>query len=152
MPSIFIGVQIETAGALASLEEIAAIPDIDLLFVGPSDLSQVLGVTGDFENPEVPGGDRDHRPRVCRRQEALGHLQSRARIRGANAELGMPVIRSRRRHSCRARRHSLGQGALRSVLHSGLSVTVSSMPRRENRPRLEHANSPESSKAGSPSG
>ena len=48
----FIGVQIETAGALASLKEIAAIPDVDLLFVGPSDLSQVLGVTGDFENPK----------------------------------------------------------------------------------------------------
>jgi 4-hydroxy-2-oxoheptanedioate aldolase len=48
----FIGVQIETAGALASLKDIAAIPDVDLLFVGPSDLSQVLGVTGDFENPK----------------------------------------------------------------------------------------------------
>jgi 4-hydroxy-2-oxoheptanedioate aldolase len=49
---LFIGVQIETAGALASLKEIAAVPDVDLLFVGPSDLSQVLGVTGDFENPK----------------------------------------------------------------------------------------------------
>jgi 4-hydroxy-2-oxoheptanedioate aldolase len=46
----FIGVQIETAAALASLKDIAAVPDVDLLFVGPSDLSQVLGVTGDFEN------------------------------------------------------------------------------------------------------
>ena len=27
-------------------------PDVDLIFVGPSDLSQVLGVTGDFENPK----------------------------------------------------------------------------------------------------
>jgi 2-dehydro-3-deoxyglucarate aldolase/4-hydroxy-2-oxoheptanedioate aldolase len=49
--STFVGVQIETRGALESLAEIAAIPDIDLLFVGPSDLSQVLGVIGDFENP-----------------------------------------------------------------------------------------------------
>jgi 2-dehydro-3-deoxyglucarate aldolase/4-hydroxy-2-oxoheptanedioate aldolase len=48
----FIGVQIETAAALASLKDIAAVPDVDLLFVGPSDLSQVLGVTGDFENPK----------------------------------------------------------------------------------------------------
>src|SRR5580658_1745578 len=50
--SIFIGIQIETAGALATVAEIAAVPDVDLLFVGPSDLSQVLGVTGDFENPK----------------------------------------------------------------------------------------------------
>jgi 4-hydroxy-2-oxoheptanedioate aldolase len=48
----FVGVQIETADALAGAAEIAAIPGVDLLFVGPSDLSQVLGVTGDFENPK----------------------------------------------------------------------------------------------------
>jgi 2-dehydro-3-deoxyglucarate aldolase/4-hydroxy-2-oxoheptanedioate aldolase len=49
--STFIGVQVETAGAIAEAASIAAIPDVDLLFVGPSDLSQVLGVPGDFENP-----------------------------------------------------------------------------------------------------
>jgi 2-dehydro-3-deoxyglucarate aldolase/4-hydroxy-2-oxoheptanedioate aldolase len=47
----FVGIQIETAEALDSVNEIAAVPDVDLLFVGPSDLSQVLGVTGEFENP-----------------------------------------------------------------------------------------------------
>ncbi|QEH36333.1 2-keto-3-deoxy-L-rhamnonate aldolase [Aquisphaera giovannonii] len=49
--STFLGVQVETAGALAEAAAIAAIPGVDLLFVGPSDLSQVLGVPGDFENP-----------------------------------------------------------------------------------------------------
>jgi 2-dehydro-3-deoxyglucarate aldolase/4-hydroxy-2-oxoheptanedioate aldolase len=48
----FVGVQIETAGAIAGVAEIAAIPDIDLLFVGPADISQVMGVPGDFENPK----------------------------------------------------------------------------------------------------
>ena len=47
----FIGIQIETASALEQAAEIAAIPDVDLLFVGPADLSQVLGIPGDFENP-----------------------------------------------------------------------------------------------------
>jgi 2-dehydro-3-deoxyglucarate aldolase/4-hydroxy-2-oxoheptanedioate aldolase len=47
----FVGIQIETAGALASVAEIARVPDVDLLFVGPADISQVLGVPGDFENP-----------------------------------------------------------------------------------------------------
>ncbi len=50
--STFVGIQIETRGALDSLAEIAAIPDVNLLFVGPSDLSQVLGVIGEFENPK----------------------------------------------------------------------------------------------------
>jgi 2-dehydro-3-deoxyglucarate aldolase/4-hydroxy-2-oxoheptanedioate aldolase len=47
----FVGIQIETAAAIASAAQIAAIPDVDLLFIGPADLSQVLGVPGDFENP-----------------------------------------------------------------------------------------------------
>jgi 2-dehydro-3-deoxyglucarate aldolase/4-hydroxy-2-oxoheptanedioate aldolase len=48
----FVGIQIETAGAIAGVAEIAAIPDVDLLFVGPADISQVMGVPGDFENPK----------------------------------------------------------------------------------------------------
>jgi 2-dehydro-3-deoxyglucarate aldolase/4-hydroxy-2-oxoheptanedioate aldolase len=47
----FVGIQIETAGALEQVAQIAAVPDVDLLFVGPVDLSQVLGVTGQFEHP-----------------------------------------------------------------------------------------------------
>ena len=70
----FVGIQIETAGALASVAEIAAIPDVDLLFVGPSDLSQVLGVTGEFENPKCLSRDRNHRTGLRRCQKALGRL------------------------------------------------------------------------------
>lgn len=47
----FVGIQIETARAIEAAAEIAAVPDVDLLFVGPADISQVLGVPGDFENP-----------------------------------------------------------------------------------------------------
>lgn len=47
----FVGIQVETPGALAAVAEIAAIPDVDLVFVGPADISQMLGVPGDFENP-----------------------------------------------------------------------------------------------------
>jgi 2-dehydro-3-deoxyglucarate aldolase/4-hydroxy-2-oxoheptanedioate aldolase len=49
--STFVGIQIETASAMARVGEIAAVADVDLLFVGPSDLSQVLGVPGEFEHP-----------------------------------------------------------------------------------------------------
>ena len=45
---VFVAIQIETLGAVEQVEEIAAIDGVDLLFVGPSDLSQSLGVTGDF--------------------------------------------------------------------------------------------------------
>jgi 4-hydroxy-2-oxoheptanedioate aldolase len=44
----FVAIQIESAGAADEVEDIAAIDGVDLLFVGPSDLSQALGVIGDF--------------------------------------------------------------------------------------------------------
>jgi 2-dehydro-3-deoxyglucarate aldolase/4-hydroxy-2-oxoheptanedioate aldolase len=47
----FVAIQIETAEAVEEAAEIASIPEVDLLFVGPADLSQNLGVPGDFWNP-----------------------------------------------------------------------------------------------------
>jgi 2-dehydro-3-deoxyglucarate aldolase/4-hydroxy-2-oxoheptanedioate aldolase len=46
----FVGIQIETAQAVDEIEAIAAVDGVDMLFVGPSDLSQALGCTGDFSN------------------------------------------------------------------------------------------------------
>ena len=48
----FVAIQIETLGAVEDVDAIAAIDGVDLLFVGPSDLSQSLGITGDFMNPK----------------------------------------------------------------------------------------------------
>ena len=44
----FVAVQIETAQAVDEVDAIAAVDGVDLLFVGPSDLSQAMGVTGEF--------------------------------------------------------------------------------------------------------
>ena len=59
-------VQIETAPALENVSEIASIPGVDVLFVGPSDLSMALGIPGQFDHPtlltafdEVIGAARD---------------------------------------------------------------------------------------------
>ena len=46
----FVAIQIETVEAVEEASAIAAIDGVDLLFVGPADLSQNLGVTGDFWN------------------------------------------------------------------------------------------------------
>jgi 2-dehydro-3-deoxyglucarate aldolase/4-hydroxy-2-oxoheptanedioate aldolase len=48
----FVAIQIETAEALAECDQIAAIEGVDLLFLGPADMSQNLGVIGDFMNPK----------------------------------------------------------------------------------------------------
>ena len=49
----FVAIQIETLGARNEVEQIAAIEDVDLLFLGPSDLSQSLGVLGQFTHPKL---------------------------------------------------------------------------------------------------
>jgi len=46
-------VQIETLTAFAQIEAIAAVPGVDSLFIGPSDLSASMGLLGDIGNPAV---------------------------------------------------------------------------------------------------
>jgi 2-dehydro-3-deoxyglucarate aldolase/4-hydroxy-2-oxoheptanedioate aldolase len=45
--------QIETARALEMRDELLAVPGIDVVMVGPADLSISLGVPGDFEHPKM---------------------------------------------------------------------------------------------------
>jgi 2-dehydro-3-deoxyglucarate aldolase len=46
-------VQVESAQAVAEVEQIAATPGIDCLFVGPADLAASLGHLGDSKHPKV---------------------------------------------------------------------------------------------------
>jgi 2-dehydro-3-deoxyglucarate aldolase/4-hydroxy-2-oxoheptanedioate aldolase len=49
----FVAIQIETLGALNDADAIAAIDGVDLLFVGPADMSQSLGCVGEYEHAKV---------------------------------------------------------------------------------------------------
>jgi 2-dehydro-3-deoxyglucarate aldolase/4-hydroxy-2-oxoheptanedioate aldolase len=49
----FVAIQIEHKDAVADVEQIAAVPDVDVLFVGPADLSQSMGLPGAWEHAEV---------------------------------------------------------------------------------------------------
>ncbi len=64
-------VQLETPGAIARMAEIAAVPGVDALFVGPGDLSGALGFIGEIGRAEV--------------QEALKNAAATAR------SLGKPI-------------------------------------------------------------
>jgi len=46
-------IQIENQPALDHLEELLEVPGIDLAYLGPGDLSQALGVTGELSHPKV---------------------------------------------------------------------------------------------------
>jgi 2-keto-3-deoxy-L-rhamnonate aldolase RhmA len=45
-------VQIESPAAVENLDAIAAVHGVDVLFVGPSDLSHSMGMLGNFEHPD----------------------------------------------------------------------------------------------------
>ncbi len=46
-------IQIETAAAIDNIEEIVAVPGIDIALVGPTDLSIALGVPGQMDSPKL---------------------------------------------------------------------------------------------------
>jgi 4-hydroxy-2-oxoheptanedioate aldolase len=46
-------VQVETAQAVENLAEIIAVPDIDVVFIGPNDLAHSLGLPGQIQHPKV---------------------------------------------------------------------------------------------------
>jgi 4-hydroxy-2-oxoheptanedioate aldolase len=48
-------VQIETLDAVENLKEILTVPNIDVVFIGPNDLSQAMGYPGQMKHPEVQG-------------------------------------------------------------------------------------------------
>jgi 4-hydroxy-2-oxoheptanedioate aldolase len=66
-----VAVQIETPGALDDVGSIAALPGVDVLFVGPNDLTQALGIPGRIDDP--------------RYREALEKIASAARDNGRAA-------------------------------------------------------------------
>ena len=49
----FVAIQVETIGSVEEADAIAAIEGVDLLFVGPADLSLALGVVGQFHHEKL---------------------------------------------------------------------------------------------------
>lgn len=65
-----VAIQIETLGAIEDADAIAAIDGVDLLFIGPADLSLSLGVVGQFHHEKL--------------WEAIGHVAQACRRHGKN--------------------------------------------------------------------
>src|SRR5262249_41815200 len=49
----FIAIQIEHIDALNEVERIAALKEVDVLFIGPADLGQSLGIPGQWDHPQL---------------------------------------------------------------------------------------------------
>lgn len=69
-------VQIETPPALSNLSAIAGTAGVDVLFVGPSDLTWSLGAPGQFEDPAYRAAIRDVAETAAQHSKAAGILLS----------------------------------------------------------------------------
>jgi 2-dehydro-3-deoxyglucarate aldolase len=79
-----VAVQIESREAVAATSEIAAVPGVDCIFVGPSDLAAGYGHLGNSNHPEV--------------QEAIANVFAQAKAQGKPAGILAPVEADARRY------------------------------------------------------
>lgn len=97
---LFLVAQIETMAGIAALEDIAAAPGIDLILIGPNDLSHSMGLSGDAGHPQV--------------QQAVGEVAERLSALGR--PFGLPVT---------AATAGLWVGRGARLLYSGLAPLLS---------------------------
>lgn len=106
---VFAVVQIETTGALAEVDEIAALDGVGVLFVGPQDLSYALGGARDYAAPAF--------------QEALDRVVAAADRHGRAAGVLAPDTAAATRYLARGFRFvALASDAM--VLGSALAAMV----------------------------
>lgn len=88
----FVAIQIESLGALEDADKIAALQGVDLLFVGPADLSQALGVLGQPDHEKVWAAI-DRVAQACRRHgKAWGIVPASPAYADRCAEKGCRMI------------------------------------------------------------
>jgi 2-dehydro-3-deoxyglucarate aldolase len=79
-----VAVQIESRAGVAAISEIAAVPGVDCVFVGPSDLAAGYGHLGNAAHPEV--------------QEAIAYVFAQAKAHGKPTGILAPVEADARRY------------------------------------------------------
>lgn len=75
---VVIVVQIESEAAVAAADDIAAVPGVDVLFVGPSDLSHSMGIFGQFGDPRFTSAVRAVARAAAHHGKAAGVLAASA--------------------------------------------------------------------------
>ena len=85
-------VQLETPQAIEQLEAIAAVPGVDALFVGPGDLSGVMGHPGNLTHPDVMALMADAARRAHKRDKPIGTVGGTAEVVQRYREIGYDFL------------------------------------------------------------
>ena len=85
-------VQLETPQAIEQLEAIAAVPGVDALFVGPGDLSGVMGHPGNLTHPDVMALMADAAQRAHRLDKPIGTVGGTPEVVQRYREIGYDFL------------------------------------------------------------
>ena len=108
-------VQIEAAQMVRDADEIAALEPVDVLFVGPADLSHALGIPGRFDDPTYLDAIKAVVAACERHGKAPGILLYDAAVLPAHLELGFRFI---------------GLGSEGSYVSAGAAAMLAAVPGR----------------------
>jgi 2-keto-3-deoxy-L-rhamnonate aldolase RhmA len=84
--------QVETGAGVEQIEEIIGVPDIDVIFIGQTDLAHSLGVPGEAAHPKVQEALEGIVSSVTRSDKALGVLVPNAQAAQTWQERGAKYI------------------------------------------------------------
>lgn len=85
-------VQVETVAGVAALEEILAVPGVDGVFIGPSDLSADMGYPGQLNHPEVVRAVEGALTRIMASPVAAGCLSFDRAVAERYVALGVDFV------------------------------------------------------------
>jgi 4-hydroxy-2-oxoheptanedioate aldolase len=84
--------QVETGEAVANIEAIAAVPGVDVLFVGPNDLTHNLGIRDQFDHPTFNDALQRVSAAAKKFGKAAGILVHHPALVGKCRELGFTFV------------------------------------------------------------
>jgi 2-keto-3-deoxy-L-rhamnonate aldolase RhmA len=88
-------VQIESVSAVEAIDEIAALPGVDGLFIGPYDLSSSMGIVGQVQHPDLLAAIQKVRGAARRRRLPVGlFVGTAAAARAVRDEFEMLLVGS----------------------------------------------------------
>jgi len=90
--AVIVIAQIETVAAVDAVEDLCTVEGVDVLFVGPSDLSQSLGVPGELSNPVVLEAIEHVASTVARSEKTFGIFAGSAEDARRGLDLGATFI------------------------------------------------------------
>jgi 4-hydroxy-2-oxoheptanedioate aldolase len=89
---LLLAAQVETAESVANIDAIAAVPGVDVIFVGPNDLTHNLGIRDQFDHPLFVDALQRVVAAAKKSNKAAGILVHNPALVGKCRELGFSFV------------------------------------------------------------